>query len=181
MTAAATASHVGDGTTPDDARALAALWRALGGVADPELPMVSVVELGIVRSVARDGASYVVKVTPTYSACPATAVIAEDMKAATATIADVRIETALAPPWTTDWIAPEARHKLRQAGIAPPHAVTARAVVPVAVAMPRVARVRCPQCGSTDTAELSRFGSTACKAQFRCSACLEPFDYFKPL
>jgi ring-1,2-phenylacetyl-CoA epoxidase subunit PaaD len=164
---------------PGDA---APLWRALASVVDPEIPVVSIVELGIVRGLERVRDEWVITLTPTYSGCPATRVIDADVRAAAAaaTSDPVRIETVLAPPWTTDWIAPEARRRLRDYGIAPPHAVVAAAhtrAVPMAL---RIAPVRCPKCGSPRTRELSRFGSTACKAQYRCDACLEPFDYFKP-
>ena len=168
---------------PPDGRSLAALWRALGTVVDPEIPIVSIVELGIVRGIARDCDAWIVTVTPTYSGCPATRVIEADIRAATALAVgdDVRIVTTLAPAWTTDWIAPEARHKLRDAGIAPPHAVggDAARTQPVTLHRRRDA-VRCPRCGSLQTTELARFGSTPCKAQYRCAECLEPFDYFKP-
>ena len=139
------------------------IWRVLGEVLDPEVPVVSVVELGIVRSVT-DAA---VVITPTYTGCPATQAIERDIRAAldAAGYRHVIIETILSPAWTTDWITAEGRSKLHAYGIAPP--------------VPRGAAVACPQCGSTDTAEISRFGSTACKALWRCSACLEPFDLFK--
>lgn len=139
----------------------APLWAVLAAVADPEIPVVSVVDLGIVRSVHPDR----VVITPTYTGCPATQVIERDIRAAldSAGYRDVRIETALAPAWTTDWITPEGRRKLRAYGIAPP---TTQAVA-------------CPQCGSTETEEISRFGSTPCKALWRCRACAEPFDLFK--
>ena len=172
-------------TAHADTRALAAIWRALGGVVDPEIPIVSIVELGIVRAVAREHGGWVVTVTPTYSGCPATRVIESDIRAATAAAIgeDVRIVTALAPAWTTDWIAPEARRKLQEAGIAPPHATGGGGgeaqAQPITLHRRRDA-VRCPRCGSLRTAELARFGSTACKAQYRCIDCLEPFDYFKP-
>ena len=169
-------AHVDTGT-------LAAIWRALGGVVDPEVPVVSIVELGIVRGVARDCDGWVVTITPTYSGCPATHVIESDIRAAiaSATGEDVRIVTALAPAWTTDWIAPEARRKLQEAGIAPPHPTRGDATQLRTVTLHRRREaVRCPRCGSLSTAELARFGSTACKAQYRCTDCLEPFDYFKP-
>jgi ring-1,2-phenylacetyl-CoA epoxidase subunit PaaD len=172
-----------DMTARADAQALAAIWRALGSVVDPEIPMVSIVELGIVRAVTRDRDGWVVTVTPTYSGCPATRVIEADIRAATAAAIgeDVRIVTALAPAWTTDWMAPEARHKLHQAGIAPPHGTGDHGTQtqPITLHRRRDA-VRCPRCGSLQTTELARFGSTACKAQYRCTESLEPFDYFKP-
>jgi len=172
---------------PDDAthaHARAAIWRALGGVVDPEIPTVSIVELGIVRDVARASDAWVVTVTPTYSGCPATRIIEADIRSAigAAIGEDVRIVTALAPAWTTDWIAPEGRLKLREAGIAPPHAAMVDCAVqghPVTFRRPREP-VRCPNCGSLRTTEIARFGSTACKAQYRCIECLEPFDFFKP-
>lgn len=172
---------------------VAAAWRVLGTVPDPEVPVVSIVELGIVRAVdsASDGLAIVL--TPTYSGCPATEQIERAVRDALhdAGIADVRIEYRLAPPWTTDWLAPEARGRLREFGIAPPLHPNSRsranaregARVDVTGISPlRRARVAipCPRCGSTNTALLSQFGSTACKAQYRCNACLEPFDYFKP-
>jgi ring-1,2-phenylacetyl-CoA epoxidase subunit PaaD len=162
------------------------VWKALSAVTDPEIPVISVVELGIVRSVEWRGDELVVSVTPTYSGCPATEVIAADIeRALVATgIAKYRIETRLAPAWTTDWIAPAARERLAEFGITPPgtrladepRAIDARALSRRRAAVP----VACPRCGSERTTELSRFGSTPCKAQYRCEACLEPFDYFKP-
>jgi ring-1,2-phenylacetyl-CoA epoxidase subunit PaaD len=167
-----------------DGHGVAALWRALGTVVDPEIPIVSIVELGIVRDVRRVGDEWIVTVTPTYSGCPATRVIEEDIVAAVQAVLGQRprIVTALAPAWSTDWIAPEAARKLREAGIAPPgspaEAATASAR-PIAFRRAS-APVPCPNCGSLRTSELARFGSTACKAQYRCADCLEPFDYFKP-
>ena len=163
----------------------ATVWRALGAVADPEIPVVSIVELGIVRSVEWLGDEWVVALTPTYSGCPATRIIEDDVRAAigAATGDPVRIVTTLAPAWTTDWIAPEAHRKLRRFGIAPPHATQGAAPTTAvrSIAFHRApARVRCPHCGSLQTSEVARFGSTACKAQYRCADCLEPFDYFKP-
>ena len=139
-----------------------AIWALLKGVPDPEIPVVSVVDLGIVRAVAADK----VTITPTYSGCPATDVIERTVREALDAngYRDVAIETVLAPPWTTDWISQRGKERLLAYGIAPPElAKTAT----------------CPQCGSTDTEEVSRFGSTPCKAQWRCKDCLEPFDRFK--
>ncbi|MEO9136952.1 MAG: 1,2-phenylacetyl-CoA epoxidase subunit PaaD [Casimicrobiaceae bacterium] len=160
---------------------IASIWRAVGSVIDPEIPMISIVELGIVRDVARAGDEWVITLTPTYSGCPATRVIETDVRSAVAAVSDasVRIVTTLSPPWSSDWIAPEARRKLCEAGIAPPHPSRATGIEPRPIAF-RPAAVRCPNCGSVRTQELSRFGSTACKAQYRCADCLEPFDYFKP-
>ena len=182
---AATAARAAAGVPPPS---LDAIRRALDAVPDPEIPVVSVVELGIVRAIEwdrEDPATLVVRVTPTYSGCPATELIMAGIREALAAagVARFRLETQLAPPWTTDWIAPEAREKLRGFGIAPP---TGRsAAVPVDVSALRSWRraavvVPCPRCGSERTRMLSQFGSTACKAQYRCDACLEPFDYFKP-
>jgi len=134
----------------------------LATVMDPEIPVVSVVDLGIVRHVTADR----VRITPTYSGCPATEVIERTIREAldAAGFGSVAIETELAPPWTTDWITDQGRAALKSYGIAPPELAKA---------------ATCPQCGSTDTEEVSRFGSTPCKAQWRCKACLEPFDRFK--
>jgi ring-1,2-phenylacetyl-CoA epoxidase subunit PaaD len=140
----------------------AAIMAVLATVPDPEIPAISVIELGIVRGI-EDGA---VIITPTYSGCPATLVIEQDIRAAldAAGYREIAIRTSLSPPWSTDWISDEGKAKLTAYGIAPPDlAKTAT----------------CPQCGSSDTQEVSRFGSTPCKAQWRCLACLEPFDRFK--
>ena len=165
----------------DDARVQAA-WTALAGVPDPEVPVVSIVELGIVRDVRIVDDALVVALTPTYSGCPATAMIEADALTAlsAAGVGPSRLEVQLAPPWTTDWLAPEARERLRAFGIAPPggHArIDVTGISPLRRA--RVA-VACPRCGSTNTTLLSQFGSTACKALYRCADCREPFDYFKP-
>jgi len=138
------------------------IWAVLRDVPDPEIPAVSVTDLGIVRSVDEEK----VVITPTYSGCPATLFIEQSIRAAldAAGYGAVAIETRLAPAWTTDWISSEGKAKLHAYGIAPPDlAKTAT----------------CPRCGSTDTEEVSRFGSTPCKSQWRCKACLEPFDRFK--
>jgi ring-1,2-phenylacetyl-CoA epoxidase subunit PaaD len=140
------------------------IWAVLAGVPDPEIPVVSVVDLGIVREVLPDR----VVLTPTYTGCPATLVIETMIRAALdqAGFGGVRIETTLSPPWTTDWISEKGRRKLHAYGIAPPTPAGQRAV-------------ECPQCGSSATEEISRFGSTPCKALWRCRACAEPFDHFK--
>ena len=138
------------------------IWAVLRDVPDPEIPAVSVLDLGIVRSVDDEK----VVITPTYSGCPATLFIEQSIREAldAAGYREVAIETRLAPAWTTEWISSEGKAKLHAYGIAPPDlAKTAT----------------CPQCGSTDTEEVSRFGSTPCKSQWRCTACLEPFDRFK--
>jgi ring-1,2-phenylacetyl-CoA epoxidase subunit PaaD len=159
------------------------VWAALAGVPDPEIPVVSIVELGIVRGVAWDGDRLVVKVTPTYSGCPATEMINTLIREALAAIgvADVVVINQLSPAWSTDWIAPEARLRLKGYGIAPPHVMAGRVDVAGISPLRRAhVVVPCPRCESTNTQLLSQFGSTACKAQYRCSDCLEPFDYFKP-
>lgn len=138
-----------------------AIWRVLEEVPDPEIPVLSVVDLGIVRVVTPER----VTITPTYTGCPATQVIARDIRDAldAAGFRDVAVEATLSPPWTTEWISDAGKAKLHAYGIAPPGQ----------------GAVACPQCGSTDAEEISRFGSTPCKAQWRCRACLEPFDLFK--
>lgn len=154
------------------------IWRWLEDVPDPEIPVVSVVDLGIVRDVAWADDTLIVKVTPTYSGCPATAVISLDIKNALHDrgIENVRIETQLSPAWTTKWISEEGRKKLKAYGIAPPVEGVACAG---ALRMDPGATIECPHCGSSDTECVSPFGSTPCKASWRCKACLEPFDYFK--
>ncbi|HEX8623652.1 MAG TPA: 1,2-phenylacetyl-CoA epoxidase subunit PaaD [Allosphingosinicella sp.] len=140
---------------------MGAIRTVLNSVADPEIPVISVVELGIVRSVEQDR----VVITPTYTGCPASQVIERDIRDAldSAGYRHVRIETILSPAWTTDWITPEGRAKLLAYGIAPPTR----------------SAVECPQCGSSETEEISRFGSTPCKSLWRCRSCAEPFDLFK--
>ena len=160
---------------------LAAVARAravLAGVPDPEIPVLSLVDLGIIRSVevGPDG-TVDVGVSPTYSGCPATAVIRADVVAAleAAGFVGVRVRDVLSPPWTSDWISADGRRKLEDYGIAPPPVAVARVR---ALAMPE-AGPHCPRCGSENTELLSEFGSTPCKALHRCRACLEPFDRFK--
>jgi ring-1,2-phenylacetyl-CoA epoxidase subunit PaaD len=164
--------------------ALAARARhVLAAIPDPEIPVVSIEELGILREVSeRDGAVEVV-LTPTYSGCPAMGQIEDDVRSALAAHdLPARVVTRLAPAWTTDWISESARARLREYGIAPPHARAAASNVvqfaPRAAHAPEA--VPCPRCGSADTTETSHFGSTACKALYKCLACLEPFDHFKP-
>jgi ring-1,2-phenylacetyl-CoA epoxidase subunit PaaD len=150
----------------------------VAGVADPEIPVISIEDLGILRDVSADESGHVeVTITPTYSGCPAMEAIRADVVAALAEHGydDVEVRLVLSPAWTTDWITPEGRRRLEEYGIAPPGPV--RPDGPVALTL----SVRCPQCGSADTRELSRFGSTACKALWVCSACREPFDHFKAL
>lgn len=165
------------------------VWRWLAEIPDPEIPAISIVDLGIVREVRwiedQRGERLVVTITPTYSGCPATEVIAGSIRDALAEqgVSEVVLETRLSPPWTTDWLKPEAKAKLRGYGIAPPvglasneQAIDASRIFRRREPLPIVA---CPQCGSTDTEVISQYGSTPCKAQYRCTCCREPFDYFK--
>ncbi|MBX3606004.1 MAG: phenylacetate-CoA oxygenase subunit PaaJ [Piscinibacter sp.] len=158
----------------------AAAWDALAAVPDPEVPALSVVDLGIVRELSVEaGGRVAVTLTPTYSGCPATEVIEAAVVDALrqAGARDVQVHTRLDPPWTTDWIGAEAAEKLRRYGIAPPHH-RAGDTQPLQF---RPRGVACPRCGSLETRQLSAFGATACKALYRCTACLEPFELFKPI
>jgi len=153
-----------------------AIWALLENVKDPEVPAVSVVELGIIRRVDWDGKNLTVDVTPTYSGCPATELIEELIAEAlrAAGIRDPKIKQVLTPAWTTDWITEEGREKLRKFGIAPPEGSASKMSLLGADDV-----IACPLCGSEHTERISEFGSTACKALYRCKDCLEPFDYFK--
>lgn len=160
------------------------IWRWLGEVPDPEIPVISLTDLGIIRDVGWDGDTLVVAVTPTYSGCPATAVINIDIEVALRAhgIEKLRLERRLSPAWTTDWISREGREKLRAYGIAPPIDGTAadgRLLARAGRLAGSNLVVACPRCGSPNTEKVSQFGSTPCKASYRCSDCLEPFDYFK--
>lgn len=171
--------------SPNDVRVPESLvWDWLSGVPDPEIPAVSVVDLGIVRGVRWDESSQpaqlIVTVTPTYSGCPATEVISNSIREALEQhgIGRHAVETRLSPAWTTDWMSPAAREKLRGYGIAPP----AEQAIDASRILRRSAKpliVACPQCGSSHTQCVSQFGSTPCKALYRCLDCREPFDYFK--
>jgi ring-1,2-phenylacetyl-CoA epoxidase subunit PaaD len=164
------------GPGPDRERVM----QLLGGIPDPEIPVISIVELGIVRDVAFEGEAVIVTITPTYSGCPAMHAIEADVRALLGAEGYGRVElkTQLAPAWTTDWMPEAARARLREYGIAPPmgqagsdtHRITLHG-----------RSVPCVRCGSTHTERLSAFGSTACKALYRCLDCMEPFDYFKPI
>jgi len=155
---------------PDTARA----WRAAAAVPDPEIPCVNVAELGILRRVeVKDGVA-IAHVSPTYSGCPAVLAIELAIRAALVKAGfEPRIERVLSPAWTTDWITQEGRDKLRAYGIAPPQGDTTKA------ALFAQTTVNCPRCDSTQAQKISQFGSTACKALYRCGACHETFDYFK--
>jgi len=160
-------------------------WAVLQAVPDPEVPAISVCELGIVREVqqADDGALEVV-LTPTYSGCPATEVIERSVldALAAAQLGPARALTRRHPAWTTDWISDEGRRKLREYGIAPPGRTTPADTAPIRIVRrQRDATVACPRCDSPQTERLSAFGSTACKALYRCLACREPFEHFKPI
>lgn len=163
----------------------AQVWDWLAQVPDPEIPVVSLTDLGIVRDVEWEDDTLVVTVTPTYSGCPATSVINLDIEMALRDrgVKKIRLERQLSPPWTTDWISKAGREKLRGYGIAPPIDGTA-ADGQLAGRISRLAgtsnlTIACPRCGSTQTQKVSQFGSTPCKASYRCRDCLEPFDYFK--
>jgi ring-1,2-phenylacetyl-CoA epoxidase subunit PaaD len=152
-----------------------ALEEAVAAVADPELRVLTIADLGILRGIeVAAGGRVTVTITPTYTGCPAMDVIRRDIVAAAraAGSAEVEVRTELSPPWTTDWISAAGRAKLAAAGIAPP---TGRRAATVTLTL----TMRCPLCGSPDTEELSRFGSTACKSLWRCRACREPFDAVK--
>jgi ring-1,2-phenylacetyl-CoA epoxidase subunit PaaD len=169
------------------------VWAWLEEVPDPEIPVLSVVDLGIVRELswAESGGQQklLITVTPTYSGCPATAVIREDIRAALFArgIQPVEIRTRLSPPWTTAWLSAKGREKLQNFGIAPPVEVGGGRRSPgvrtgcelQSLLLEEEMAVPCPRCGSPDTALVSRFGSTPCKAMYRCNICREPFDYFK--
>ncbi|HBG97345.1 MAG: phenylacetate-CoA oxygenase subunit PaaJ [Rhodobacteraceae bacterium] len=146
---------------------LAEIWGWLDQIPDPEIPAISLVDLGIVRDIAWQGDTLTVTVTPTYSGCPATSVINLDIAAALRVrgIENLTLKRQLSPAWTTDWISPAGRAKLEAYGIAPPE--------------PAGGPKRCPRCGATRLKRISQFGSTPCKAQWQCRDCHEPFDYFK--
>jgi ring-1,2-phenylacetyl-CoA epoxidase subunit PaaD len=165
----------------------------LDRIPDPEIPVVSIRELGMLRDIRVNGDEVEVVITPTYSGCPAMDQIEADIRAALAPLpVRARVTRRLAPAWSTDWIGPEAREKLRRYGIAPPQGQAAAEQVirfaPKTIAnlalptasSPENTLIPCPRCGSTHTAESAHFGSTACKSLWRCLDCQEPFDYFKP-
>jgi ring-1,2-phenylacetyl-CoA epoxidase subunit PaaD len=160
--------------------ALERAWAVLDTVLDPEVPALSLRDLGVVRDVVAHGDGLEVVLTPTYSGCPATEVIEQDVRDALAGagFGAVKVTQRRAPAWTTDWISEAGREKLRRYGIAPPSGGAAATAAPVRV---RPRGVACPRCGSADTERLSAFGATACKALYRCLACREPFEYFKPI
>ena len=150
-------------------------WDAAAGVVDPEIPVLTIADLGVLRDVVLDGDHVEVAITPTYSGCPAMNMIALEIEVALerAGFRGSKVRTVLSPAWTTDWMSEEGRRKLRAYGIAPPQASSSRR------ALFGEQSVACPQCGSDKTELLSDFGSTSCKALWRCRSCREPFDYFK--
>ncbi|HEY7775726.1 MAG TPA: 1,2-phenylacetyl-CoA epoxidase subunit PaaD [Kineobactrum sp.] len=150
-----------------------ALWNLLDEVKDPEIPVISLWELGVLQDIAQVDETVVVTITPTYSGCPAMTVMAEDIITALTAAGHHPIEiiTRLAPAWSSTWMSPQAREKLQHYGIAPPGCGAAGTPVDIA----------CPHCGSVDVRKVSEFGSTACKALYQCGDCREPFDYFKPI
>lgn len=162
-------------------------WEVLGSVLDPEVPALSVRDLGIVRDVIDHGDSLEVVLTPTYSGCPATEVIEQSVLEAINAegLGPARATLQRAPAWTSDWISEEGKRKLNEYGIAPPsHVVPAEAGTQSArirIFGRRADQVACPRCSSTNTERLSAFGSTACKAMYRCLSCREPFEHFKPI
>ncbi len=152
-------------------------WRIAASVADPEVPVLTIEDLGVLRAVEVDGDAVRVDITPTYSGCPAMDAIRDDVILAltAAGYPEVDVRLVLSPAWTTDWMTDAGKTKLVEYGIAPPTGRAAVSQGPIRLAL----SVRCPRCGSLDTREVSRFGSTSCKALYECRACLEPFDHFK--
>jgi ring-1,2-phenylacetyl-CoA epoxidase subunit PaaD len=153
-------------------------------VTDPELPMVTLADLGVLRDVRIDDGTVVVEITPTYTGCPAMGVMRADLVHALhrAGFADVDVRTVLSPAWSTDWISEDGRRKLATAGIAPPGRAPVRTAGPVPLQLGPTRRTAdCPLCGSSDTEELSEFGATACKALRRCRSCREPFEHVKEI
>ncbi|WP_091233508.1 1,2-phenylacetyl-CoA epoxidase subunit PaaD [Microbacterium sp. 3J1] len=157
-------------------------WRIAAAVPDPEVPVLTIADLGVLRGVEVDGDVVRVHITPTYSGCPAMDTIRDDIILAltAAGFPLVEVRTVLSPAWTTDWMSDAGRQKLAAYGIAPPTGRSASGSrgstrSPIRIAL----SVRCPRCGSVDTREVSHFGSTSCKALYECRACLEPFDHFK--
>ena len=167
MVAAATTSDL------DRSRA----WAIAAAVPDPEIPCVTVADLGILRDVELDDGIAIARVTPTYSGCPAVLAIEMAVEAALLDAGfEAKVERVFSPPWTTDWITKEGREKLRAYGIAPPQQSSNSKMALFGESV-----IECPRCGSSQTTKISEFGSTPCKAHYQCDACAEPFDYFKCL
>jgi len=159
-------------------------WQVAATVTDPELPMLTLADLGVLRDVRTEGDTVVVDITPTYTGCPAMGVMRADLVHALhrAGFADVDVRTVLSPAWSTDWISDDGRRKLAAAGIAPPGQAPVRTPGPVPLQLGPTRRTAvCPLCGSPDTEELSEFGATACKALRRCRSCREPFEHVKEI
>lgn len=154
------------------------VWEILDQVSDPEIPVLTIADLGIIRSISAQGEGFKIVITPTYSGCPAMRVIESEIEFALAKegITDVTIETVLSPAWTTDWISENGRKKLSEYGIAPPVDEPDKSIL-----FADAPTVPCPKCHSSNTKMVSLFGSTACKAHYQCNSCFEPFDYFKCL
>lgn len=169
--------------TSSHARAAATAGDVAANTPDPELPMLTIGDLGILRAVDEVDGRVVVTITPTYSGCPAMREISSDVehRVRAAGYDDVQVRTALVPPWSSDWITDEGHRKLAAAGIAPPPAAAGRIGGRVPLTLGRAPAVRCPRCGSADTVQDARFGSTACKALHRCRSCAEPFEAVKPI
>jgi len=157
------------------------VWAWLADVPDPEIPVVSVVDLGIARAVRWEEGRLIIDITPTYSGCPATRVIVLDIELAMAKkgLDDISVNTVLSPPWTTDWISEMGRQKLKNYGIAPPVDGVKTCAGKIGLSGAAAVKINCPRCASSQTERISQFGSTPCKASYRCKSCLEPFDYFK--
>ncbi len=152
------------------------IWQLLEQVADPEIPVLTIVDLGIVRTVEILDSTCIVTITPTYSGCPAMHMIEEEIKKALTPVILTEVISTLSPAWTTDWMSENGKIKLREYGIAPPENEVDKSVL---FAKPTI--VPCPKCNSDNTRMVSQFGSTACKAHYQCNVCQEPFDYFKCL
>ena len=160
-----------------------AAWEIAAGVPDPELPMLTLADLGILRDVEDEDGHVVATITPTYSGCPAMREIAHDLRRRLLDggYEDVEVRTALAPAWTSDWITAEGHRKLSAAGIAPPHAARRSGPIPLTLTAARRAPVACPRCASLETRLTAPFSATACKALYRCDGCDEPFEYVKEI
>ncbi len=168
---------------PDASNPHHVVWALLESVCDPEIPVVSLREMGVLRDVRTGPDGLEVVITPTYSGCPAMEQMSDDVLSALRQAGwQAKVRTQLAPAWSTDWITPEAIDKLKAYGIAPPARCHQRAGENILqfAATTVSAVVACPQCESLNTTETSHFGSTACKALYKCLDCMEPFDYFKP-
>lgn len=178
----ATSSALADASSDQACGRLAAAWEVLRQIPDPEVPVISLDELGIVRDLKEKAGGLEVVLTPTYSGCPATELIQDNVREALARFGEVTITLQRAPAWTTDWISEAGKAKLKAYGIAPPGPAGPAQGQPIRlVHRNALTRLACPRCGSEQTEKLSAFGSTACKALYRCLACKEPFEHFKPL